>query len=91
LLIPKTKDLPSGDQDASVRLETAIITAKNFTKGLKKDFAALEAKKRQPNIIKTDFARDPMPPERVSSFTDKEGQFYEIWEVSYRASQFEGR
>jgi hypothetical protein len=50
--------------------------------------AMLEAKKRAPNIIEvTNFARDPnLPPEFVSSFTDHEGQPWEIWKVSFQGN-----
>jgi hypothetical protein len=46
--------------------------------------AMLEAKKQDPNIFNlTCYWRDPsLPPEFVSSFTDKDGQSWEVWEAS---------
>jgi hypothetical protein len=46
--------------------------------------ALLEAKKQDPNIINlTCYGRDPnLPPEFLSSFTDKDGQSWEVWEAS---------
>ena len=46
--------------------------------------ALLEAKKQDPNIINvTCYGRDPnLAPEFLSSFTDKYGQSWEVWEAS---------
>jgi hypothetical protein len=50
--------------------------------------AMLEAKKRELHIISlTEYGRDPnLPAERVSSFTDKDGQLWEVWKVSPQTS-----
>jgi hypothetical protein len=46
--------------------------------------AMLEAKKQDPNIVNlTCYGRDPnLAPEFLSSFTDKDGQSWEVYEVS---------